>query len=152
MTLTVGIGPFGQQPSGRFDFEPPDRVTFVELHRPRVRATKAGETVVDSTRVRLVYRTGSLPVFAFPAEDVRVDLLSLSEVRTGCAYKGFPIHFDHGSSRAVAWSYTEPRRDAERVRDRICFYQEREEVELRVDGVVVERPTTPWSGTGWIAA
>ena len=42
------------------------------------------------------------------------------------------------------------RPDAERVRDRICFYQEREAVELRVDGVPVERPTTPWAGTSWL--
>ena len=32
----------------------------------------ARETVVDSERVRLVYRTGSLPHFAFPAEDVGI--------------------------------------------------------------------------------
>ena len=42
------------------------------MHPRRVRATKDGATVVDSERVRLVYRTGSLPGFAFPAEDVRV--------------------------------------------------------------------------------
>ena len=71
MGLTVGTGPFGRKPTGRFDFEPPERITFVEVHPRRVRALKAGDTVVDSERVRLVYRTGSLPRFAFPAEDVR---------------------------------------------------------------------------------
>ena len=30
MTLTVGGGPFGQRPTGRFDFDPPARITFVE--------------------------------------------------------------------------------------------------------------------------
>ena len=235
MTLTAGTGPFGERPSGRFDFEPPARVTFVEVHRPRVRAVKDEETVVDSERVRLVYRTGGLPRFAFPAgdvriesapepaidgyvtvawdavdawfeegdeivvhprdpyhridvvstsrrvvvhvdgeeladttgarilfeaalppryylprDDVRMDILSLSAVRTGCAYKGFPTHFDRGGSRAVAWSYAEPRPDAELVRDRICFYQERGEVELRVDDTLAERPPTPWAGTDWI--
>src|SRR5829696_5211304 len=73
MSLTVGSGPFGHRPSGRFDFEPPRKVTFVEAHRPRVRALKDGRTVVDSDRVRLVYRTGSLPRYAFPAEDVSID-------------------------------------------------------------------------------
>ena len=72
MTLTVGGGPFGQRPTGRFDFDPPARVTFVEVHPRRVRGINGEETVVDSERVRLVYRTGSLPHFAFPAEDVRL--------------------------------------------------------------------------------
>ncbi len=234
MGLTVGTGPFGRQPTGRFDFEPPERITFVEVHPRRVRALKAGETVVDSDRVRLVYRTGSLPRFAFPAddvrtmskpepavegyvtvawgdvdtwleedeeivvhprdpyhridvldtvrrvvvrvggeeladttgarilfetalppryylprEDVRMQALATSEVRTGCAYKGFPVHFDHGAARAVAWSYEDPRRDAEPVRGRVCFYQERPEVELELDGAVGERPHTPWADAGW---
>jgi uncharacterized protein (DUF427 family) len=78
-----------------------------------------------------------------------MDALSPSEVRTGCAYKGFPAHFDLGSSRAVAWVYDDPRRDAEPVRGRVCFYQERPEVELELDGVVRERPRTPWADPGW---
>ena len=56
-----------------------------------------------------------------------------------------------GGSAAVAWSYRDPRRDAERVRDRVCFYQEREEVELEVDGVAATCDPTPWSGTEWLA-
>jgi hypothetical protein len=72
MTLTVGGGPFGQRPTGRFDFDPPAQVTFVEMHPRRVRGQNGDETVIDSERVRLVYRTGMLPHFAFPAEDVRI--------------------------------------------------------------------------------
>ena len=236
MSLTVGTGPFGHRPSGHFDFEPPETVTFVEVHPRRVRATKDDAMVVDSERVRLVYRTGSLPRFAFPVDDVRIasepepavegyvtvawdavdawfeeddeivvhprdpyhridvldtsrrvvvrvngdelaatsrarilfeaalparyylpradvlmDRLTLSDVRTGCAYKGFPDHFDAGDSPAVAWSYPEPRRDAELVRDRVCFYQERDEVELDVDGVIAPSARTQWSGTEWLA-
>src|SRR5262245_44710490 len=73
MSLTVGSGPFGHAPTGRFDFEAPREITFVDVHRPRVRGIRAGETVIDSERVRLVYRTGSLPRYAFPAEDVSID-------------------------------------------------------------------------------
>jgi uncharacterized protein (DUF427 family) len=236
MALTVGTGPFGHRPTGRFDFEPPEKVTFVEVYPRRVRATKDGASVVDSERVRLVYRTGSLPRFAFPAEDARVPSepepavegyvtvawdavdtwleedeeivvhprdpyhridvldssrrvvvrvngeelaassrarilfetalppryylprgdvrmarLTLSDVRTGCAYKGFPDHFDVDKTQAVAWSYRDPRRDAEPVRDRVCFYQERNEVDVEVDGAVATTVPTPWSGTGWLA-
>ena len=236
MTLTVGGGPFGQQPTGRFNFDPPAQVTFVEVHPRRVRGMSGAETVVDSERVRLVYRTGSLPHFAFPAEDVhvsaepetavdgyvtvpwgavetwleeddeiivhprdpyhridvlntsrrivvrvageevartegarilfetalppryylprddvRMEALSRSLVRTGCAYKGYAEHFDIGSVLSVAWSYREPRHEAELVRDRVAFYQERPEVELELDGEIVPRPQTPWSRVNWIS-
>ena len=40
--------------------------------------------------------------------------------------------------------------EPELVRDRICFYQERPEVEVEVDGALAERPRTPWSATDWI--
>src|SRR4029453_4974192 len=73
MSLSAGSGPFGRAPTGRFDFDPPREITFVEVHRPRVRGIRAGEAVIDSDRVRLVYRTGSLPRYAFPAEDVSIE-------------------------------------------------------------------------------
>jgi uncharacterized protein (DUF427 family) len=43
----------------------------------------------------------------------------------------------------VAWTYHEPRHDAEQVRDHICFFDER--VDVLVDGVPRVRPVTPWS-------
>jgi hypothetical protein len=36
------------------------------------------------------------------------------------------------------------------VQGHICFFQERDEVEIVVDGEVQERPQTPWSGTEWM--
>jgi uncharacterized protein (DUF427 family) len=42
----------------------------------RVRAFAAGEQVVDSRRVVMVLETGHLPVYYFPKEDVRMDLLT----------------------------------------------------------------------------
>ena len=235
MSLTVGYGPFGHAPSGRFDFEPPREITFVEVHWPRVRGIKDGETVIDSERVKLVYRTGSLPRYAFPAEDVSIDAdpepavdgyvavawdavdtwleeedervvhphdpyhritvlessrrvvvrvngeqvadssaprilyetgippryylpvedvdveaLEDDDLQTGCAYKGFARYYGTPEAEAIAWVYDEPLRDGEPVRGLVCFFQERDEVELVVDGVVQERPRTGWSGTRWI--
>jgi uncharacterized protein (DUF427 family) len=236
MSLTVGTGPFGHAPTGRFDFDPPGRITFVEVHPRRVRAIKDGAVVVDSDRVRLVYRTGSLPVFAFPAQDVTVrsqpepavdgyvtvpwdavdrwleeedeiivhphdpyhridvrntarhirvrvhdvpvaettsaktlfetalppryyiaredvsgELLEHAGLTTGCAYKGFARYFDVAGAAAIAWCYSEPRRDGELIRDRICFFQERPEVVLEIDGVAQSPPRTAWSNRDWIA-
>ena len=47
MSLTVGTGPFGHRPTGRFDFEPPREITFVEVHRPRVRGIRWQALLVE---------------------------------------------------------------------------------------------------------
>jgi uncharacterized protein (DUF427 family) len=44
----------------------------------------------------------------------------------------------------VAWTYHEPLREAEPVRDHIAFFNER--VDVIVDGQSGERPVTQWSG------
>lgn len=73
MTLTIGRGPFGSQAAGRFDFEPPPHVVYVEEFPRRVRAVKDGETAIDSDRVKLVHETDRLPHYAFPVQDVKLD-------------------------------------------------------------------------------
>ena len=37
------------------------------------------------------------------------------------------------------------------MRDRVCFYQERPEVALEIDGEVGTSPPTPWSRGDWIS-
>jgi len=68
----MGRAPFGGSPAGRFNFEPPDHVVYVEAFPRRVRAERGGEVVVDSDRVVLVHESGELPHYAFPGHDVRV--------------------------------------------------------------------------------
>jgi uncharacterized protein (DUF427 family) len=70
MGLTTGAGPFGERPHGRFDFDPPPRIRYVEPTPRRVRAEKNGNTVADSRRVQLFWTTGAQPQYAFPSEDV----------------------------------------------------------------------------------
>jgi uncharacterized protein (DUF427 family) len=77
-----------------------------------------------------------------------MDLLERSATVTHCAYKGTPVHWsarvDNQLHDDVAWSYDdEVKREADDVRGYVCFYNERTDVE--VDGVVGERPLTPWS-------
>ncbi len=70
MSLTTGKGPLSAHPAGRFTARMPDHVTYLEPFRRRVRATRAGSTVIDSERVLLVHRPGRPPTYAFPAGDV----------------------------------------------------------------------------------
>lgn len=70
MSLSTGRGPLSGRPAGRFTAPVPEDVAYLEPFRRRVRATKDGETVIDSERVLLVHRPGRPPSYAFPEDDV----------------------------------------------------------------------------------
>ena len=126
--------------------DPYTRTDVLDSSR-HVRVEVGGETVAESTRTRVLFETGLPPRWYFPREDVRTDLLAPSETQSGCAYKGTASYHSlsaGGVEEADAvWFYPEPLRDAERVRDRLCFFNER--VDLYVDGELQERPATKWS-------
>jgi uncharacterized protein (DUF427 family) len=115
-----------------------------------IRVEIAGDTVAETTRARVLFETGLPPRWYIPREDVRTDLLVPSETRTGCAYKGYAAYHSVQAGAElvedVVWHYPEPLRDAERIRDRLCFFNER--VDLFVDGELQERPSTKWSPRG----
>jgi uncharacterized protein (DUF427 family) len=104
-----------------------------------------GETVAESEHPVLLVETFLPTRYYLPAQDVKLDLLSPSDLRTACAYKGVAEYWagrDPGS-RELAWTYRHPLHDAVPVRDMIAFFNER--VDITVDGQRQERPTTPWS-------
>jgi uncharacterized protein (DUF427 family) len=71
--LTLGTGPFGQQPAGRFSAGIAQRapMVFVEPIARRIRVRHAGVTVADSTAAVMVHEHGWLPAYYLPATDVR---------------------------------------------------------------------------------
>jgi uncharacterized protein (DUF427 family) len=230
MSLTIGSGPFGKASAGSFNFDRPEGpVEYVERLPRWIRGRLGGEIVVDSRRVRMLHETNKLPVWLFPEDDVRLELLpegafqrrhdliqidfdaldewfeedepqpghprdpyhridardtsrhvtvsidgevvaeteravvlfetglpprwyipredvraglEPADHRTTCAYKGQAAHFTVAGEDAVAWSYAEPLREVEPIKDRIAFYDER--VDVDIDGERQERPDTPW--------
>jgi len=83
VSLTIGDTPFGQRP-GTFNFDRtgPDRVLYLEDSPRWVRAEFAGETIVSSKHTKLLHETGLLPVYYFPLDDVRTDLLEPTDRQT----------------------------------------------------------------------
>jgi hypothetical protein len=76
MSLTMGSGPFGHAPAGRFNVElAREKIAYVEPSPRRVRATLGGETVLDSTRAMMLHRHAQLARYFFPREDWRWDVL-----------------------------------------------------------------------------
>lgn len=125
-------------PFDRIDCLPSSRHVVVSLH---------GQVLADTTRSTVLFET-PLPLrYYLPPDDVRLDLLEPSPQRSVCAYKGVASYLsanvDGRVEPDVAWSYPEPLHDAVPVRDLISFFTER--VDLRVDGVDIPRPVTPWS-------
>ena len=106
-----------------------------------------GHVLADSRRARMLLET-NLPVrFYLPAGDVRTDLLVPSPNRSRCAYKGsaayWHVRVGDRVEHDLVWSYPEPEHDAQDVRDLLCFFNER--VDLELDGEPEARPQTQWS-------
>ncbi|MEA2828864.1 MAG: hypothetical protein QOG43_3303 [Actinomycetota bacterium] len=115
----------------------------------QVRVSLDGHLVAESTAVRALFETG-LPVrYYFPFRDVRLEHLVRSDTVTQCAYKGTAVHWSARLGDTVhpdiAWTYEGDgvQRDAEPVRGRVCFYNERTDIE--VDGLRQAQPQTAWS-------
>jgi uncharacterized protein (DUF427 family) len=126
--------------------DPYHRIDTYRTTRP-VRVSVDGELVAESTRAVALYESGLPPRFYLPVEDVRMDLLAPSEKRTRCAYKGVASywHVRAGDTlhEDIAWTYPEPERDGAAIRDLVCFFNER--VDLEVGDKEMERPITQWS-------
>lgn len=134
MSLTIGRGPFGPQAAGRLSFEPPEHVAYVEPLGRRVRAVRAGHTVVDSDDVKLIHESGRLPRYAFPAKHVNID---------ASPAPGLDDYVVVDWGAADAW-FEEDERVLVHPRDpyhRIDTFATSRRVEVRVDGAVIAAST-----------
>lgn len=150
MGLMYGTGPLSRHPAGSFNFEPPPpgRALYLEPTPKRIRAQLGGETIVDSRRAMLLHESGLQPVYYFPAEDVRRDLLEPSDRHTHCPKKGDAAYFTlRAGDRVVengAWYYPDPLRDAPPIKDLIAFYFDRVDRWLEEDEEVSVHPRDPY--------
>lgn len=124
---------------------PHDPFHRIDIRRSRrqVRVELDGRVLAESSCPRLLFETGLPTRLYLPREDV-TSAIELSDTVTYCAYKGRATYYSlPGGPADLAWSYHEPLIEAEYVRDRVCFFDER--VDVFVDGRRVQRPVTPWS-------
>jgi uncharacterized protein (DUF427 family) len=150
MSLMLGTGPFGQHPAGSFNREIPERrglILFEDSPR-RIRGVLAGETVVDSTRVKLLHEHGHLPIYYFPREDVRLDLLEPTDHHTRCPWKGEAAYWsirvgDQLAENAV-WGYPDPLDDAPPLADYVAFYWGKLDTWYEEDEEAIVHPRDPY--------
>ena len=127
--------------------DPYKRIDTIPSSR-MVRVTLGGQTVAESDRGHFLFET-NLPVrYYLPRKDVRMDLLTSSETRTRCPYKGeaayWSVEIGGKTFEDIIWSYPEPIPECPKIKDLMCFYNENVD-SISVDGTVVDRPETPWS-------
>ncbi len=91
-----------------------------------IRVMFGGQVVADSKQVMLLLENGHLPVYYFPLEDVRMDLLIPTDKRTHCPYKGDAVYWTvqvkENVSRNAAWAYPQPIPEVVGIKDYIAFY------------------------------
>ena len=107
-----------------------------------------GETIADSRRTLLLSESGHQPVYYFPPEDVRSDVLEPSDRHTRCPKKGeASYHTIRAGDKVVeagAWYYPEPLEGAEPIKGMIAFYWDRMDQWFEEDEEVFVHPRDPY--------
>jgi uncharacterized protein (DUF427 family) len=150
MSLARGAGPLSVEPSGVGNFElrgPAHRLWWEDWPR-RVRAIVAGETVADSRRVKILFESGLAPIWYFPQEDLRHDLLEPADHRTHCPFKGeasyWTIHAGDQVLDNAVWGYDEPLDACPPIAGHRALYFDRVDTWLEEDEEVGVHPRDPY--------
>lgn len=152
MSLTLGSGPLAGRPAGAFNFDlaaaaPKHRIYFADF-LPRVRATIAGATVLDTVRGKLLHETGILPRFYAPLEDFAQPLLERTDHTTHCPFKGdasyWSVAVDGTTRKNAVWAYEEPFGDASWLRGHGSLYHEQADEWWVEDELVVGHLRDPF--------
>jgi uncharacterized protein (DUF427 family) len=108
-----------------------------------------GETIADSRRALMLHESGLQPIYYFPPEDVRSDVLEPSDRHTHCPKKGDASYYTiRVGDRVVdngAWYYPDLLPDAPpALRGLIAFYFDRMDRWLEEDEEIRVHPRDPY--------
>lgn len=98
----------------------------VEDSPRRVRAVFNGETIADSTNMKLMHETRHLPVYYFPIEEVRLDLMQKTDHSTHCPHKGdasyWSVQVGDKLAENAMWTYENPIDKVPEIKGLVAFY------------------------------
>ncbi|MCP4330248.1 MAG: DUF427 domain-containing protein [Alphaproteobacteria bacterium] len=127
--------------------DPYTRIDIVRSARP-VQVVVDGEVLAETERALFLVETGLPARYYIPRDDVRLDRLSPSDRTTQCPYKGTAIYWsvDNGNQAHadIVWSYPDPVAEVARIKDHLCFFNERVDA-ISIDGLAEANPKTKWS-------
>lgn len=110
--------------------DPYHRIDTIPSSR-RVRVSLDGEVLAESARAVALFESNLVTRWYLPREDVCAELVD-SDSHTICPYKGVASYYSVGSAQDIAWYYPDPLPEAARVRDLVCFYNERVTIDVSI--------------------
>jgi uncharacterized protein (DUF427 family) len=123
-------------------------VVRVEPVDRRVRGVLAGETIVDSRRPLLLFEKGHLPVYYFPVEDVRTDLMEPTAKHTRCPRKGkasyWTVRVGDVEARNAMWRYEDPIEGCPDISGHVAFYWDKVDSWWEEDDQVFRHARDPY--------
>lgn len=126
--------------------DPYTRVDILASSR-HVRVDVDGVTIAESTSPRFLFETGLPARYYLPRTHVRLDLLIPTDTVSHCPYKGqaewWSVRVGEHVYDDLAWSYPTPLPESQKIAGLIAFYNEK--LDIYLDGVLQERPTTKFS-------
>jgi len=113
-----------------------------------VRVFFGGETVADSKRVMLLRENRVLPVYYFPRDDVRMELLEASGHRNHDEHKGdaalWTIRAGSKVEEDAAWSYADPIAEWPEISNHVGFQWSKMDKWMEEEEEVFVHPRDPY--------
>ena len=128
--------------------DPYHRIDVLESSR-RIRVVVGDETIAETSRAMFLFETGFPTRYYIPKEDSRMEFLEPTDNQTRCPYKGvassyWTIVVGDKILENCVWSYSDPLPAHFKIKDYLCFYNERVDA-IYVNHELATRPETPWS-------
>ncbi len=128
--------------------DPYHRIDVLKSSR-HVRIVVGEQTVAETRRALFLFETGFPTRYYVPREDISMDGLEPSDLKTRCPYKGiassyWSIRVGDKILKNSVWSYQDPLPEAYEIKDCLCFYNERVDA-IYVNDELIPKPNTPWS-------
>lgn len=137
-----------EQQLGDEDLRKGQHRVHVELSPRRVRVKFNGEIIADSKRAVLLRESNLLPVYYFPPEDVRQDLLTPTDLHTRCPYKGeasyWTVTVGDKTAENAMWGYLDPLAGREDIAGYCAFYWNKMEAWYEEDEEIFKHPRDPY--------
>ncbi len=112
------------KPAPGFVNRPDYRIEIAPAGR-RVRAVLGGTALAESDRCLVLQEADYPPVYYFPRDGVRMELLARTDRRTHCPFKGDASYWAAADIADVAWSYESPYDEMRAIKHYIAFYADR---------------------------
>ena len=112
----------------------PDYKVQIQESSQQVSVTCQGHLIADTGTPLLILETRHVPVYYIPQQDVRMDLLSATDLQTYCPFKDYASYWSlqTGSieEENLVWSYLDPHEEVIGLKGYLAFYSDRTELKV----------------------